>query len=485
MILKKVLLVDPTFNPGNIPPNIGLGRIEAAIENESQIMVEAVDFVVLGKPNLTLSEFRKEEKNFIARAVDAAENASVVYISGSHGMEMKPYAMFPRIRDVTQAIKEAHPSTKIIFGGALANLYRSVMKMPSDKFKHFGIDLVTEGQELNAAESILQACGIDLRKSNLTRDFGANSILKWSAWDLSKYPSYISTVISTGCPHKCSFCFEGKVYSPKNLQNTPDGIIASLAEIERRHPINGIMIEDSIALSYSWFEGLAQTLAGVVPSWAIYARSNEIIKNASQLGVIREAGCRSLIVGIEALDDKELKASNKKLTTLQTLEALDLARAHDLAVQGCFILGFPDDTAHKIEDRIVSALKLDLDTYRWHVLQPDWLALPSTILGLEGFVPEDHFNQQVSIPDSCIAEYVDSGPPSAIYDEHLLVRLMPTYTGIDRLAEFGYKGQFSLKDLMDVASPLIQKAGLTTNEDEMYPFLFEPRKASSRPVLAP
>jgi hypothetical protein len=276
--MKKVLLVDPTFNPGNIPPNLGMGRIEAAL-SASGVRSEVADFVEFGTEQISLSKFEELENEFILQTAERAALHEVVYISGSHGMELKPYAMFPRIRSLAKAIKKVNPNATVVMGGALASYYSKVLNLDSRLMTESCIDEVVLGQEVSAAKVILNKIGVEYRTP--LNAFNQDALQpSWKAWDLTKYPDYISLMIRTGCPYTCSFCFEGAVYDPKIPQALPADIPKVVANLKGRHQINSVMVEDSIAISLPWFPELAERMAGTDLTWAIYARSNEIVQHS-------------------------------------------------------------------------------------------------------------------------------------------------------------------------------------------------------------
>lgn len=487
--MKKIVLIDPTYNPRNIPPNLGLGKIEAVLKGQAvDVVVE--DFVLDHSQNMSFAAFSYEEDRFVSRAVEASKGADAVYISGSHGMELKPYAMFPRIAKISEAIKKSNRNVPIIFGGALATYYTEILKIPRNTFKEFGIDVVVSGQEVNAADHILQASGVDksrgliiVRKQDLEAK-GPNEFPYWDAWDLSKYPQYISLMMQTGCPHQCSFCFEGKVYDPKASKSSVDDIIGSVRKVRERHTVNSVMVEDSIALSFPWFQQLSASLAAENLSWSIYARATEILKKKDLLDEAVRNGCRSAIVGIESLNDSDLQATEKKVSARQNIEALMVAQEKGLAIQGCFILGFPTDTLTECLERVHAAQKFNLSTYRWHIMQPDWADLPQDMMGVEGFKITDHFKTQVSLPDSCLLELLDNPSPALVYDEHVLMRaISANVDDIPSLSAFGYKGKSNFRDLFQAVAPIIRSADRPTNEDEMYADLFSPYSQMRNDIL--
>lgn len=473
---KKVLLIDPTFNPGNIPPNLGLGEIESRL-NQYGVECFVADFILLEKPDVSLNEFYEFESIFVEFCNGLASNADVVYISGSHGMEMKPYAMFPRIARIAKAIKKSSPATPIIFGGALARYYSLAMGFKAKSFKDFGIDSLIDEREAHSAYKILEAVDIEIcvTHQSLSSTPDENILTpSWQAWDLHKYPDYISMMVQVGCPFSCSFCFEGKIYEPQPTLNFSGADPTLLKYLQSRHRLKSIMLEDSIAISLPWFPSFMEMMRKSELNWAIYARANEIVNYNERVSMLSAAGCRSVVLGIESFEDEILASTKKKITTAQSLRALEICAEHEIAVQGCMILAFPTDNLDAIERRVIAAGELQLSCYRWHILQPDWTNLPKNILGLDNLKIEDHFELQVSIPDSAIPEYLESAPPMAFYDEHMLIRALPEAANISRLSQFGYSDRLNFLDLARKIKPLILDTGLPTNEDEMYPLLFNP-----------
>ncbi len=467
--MPTVAMVDVTYNNGLIPPNFALGVIEKKL-TDIGVNVRVVDF--FGSPGKPYSyrEFLELEAEFVELAVEQCCNSDAVYISGSHGNEMKPYPMFPRIAKVSREIKKRRPDISIFFGGALANFYSTVLHIPDAIIKSKGIDVIHVGAEARVAGQLIEAIG---QPDATTGD----PVPDWQNWELGKYSPYLATLMQIGCPHKCSFCFEGKIFQPKESYAAVTQIVELVTEARERQTVNGLMIEDSIALSYPWFGGLADTMSAIDVPWAIYARSSEIVRHENKVRELYSKQCRSFIVGIEALENDRLHETNKKITSDQTLKALDICRDSRIAVQGCFILGFPDDSIDRIVNRIDAAVDLGLSTYRWHLLQPNWKELPSSIRGLTESSLEDLLEVQVSIPDSAVAEYLEEAPGHAMYDEHLMIRAMANHIDLSRLKNFGYDGQWSMYDLVRECAPKIQNIGLTVNEDDMYPILFDPSLA--------
>ena len=64
----KILLIDPFYNNGVVPPNYSLGEIEKYIV-DTNVEIEVIDFVHKNKIE-NLDEFKKLENDFINKIVE-------------------------------------------------------------------------------------------------------------------------------------------------------------------------------------------------------------------------------------------------------------------------------------------------------------------------------------------------------------------------------------------------------------------------------
>lgn len=133
--MMKVLLVDPVYNPGTIPPNIPLSKIASGLMS-CGIEVDTVDFVRPDCENNDLSFFRAAEADFIKNIQQKVSDCDVVYITTGTGNELKPYPIYPRVLTISKAIKRTK-NVKVIVGGALINLYIKVYNRNLSRSNHF------------------------------------------------------------------------------------------------------------------------------------------------------------------------------------------------------------------------------------------------------------------------------------------------------------------------------------------------------------
>jgi len=88
------------------------------------------------------------------------------------------------------------------------------------------------------------------------------------------------------------------------------------------------------------------------------------------LAAWREAGCHTLIFGVEFASAEMLKLYKKGYKPKQIEEGLALTRRMGIRAVGTFILGLPEDTAETIETTVRLACELPLDFASFNVAVP-------------------------------------------------------------------------------------------------------------------
>ena len=71
------------------------------------------------------------------------------------------------------------------------------------------------------------------------------------------------------------------------------------------------------------------------------------------------------------------------------MEVKDILKENDVDVQGCFMLGFPEDSLSNMERTISFAIDEQLNGYRWHIYQPNYSNMHNKFY-LNSIVAYDH-----------------------------------------------------------------------------------------------
>ena len=451
-IMKNVLLIDPIYNSGTIPKNISLCKIAAGLEHCGH-KVSTIDFLQPECEYHDLAFFLKKEKAFIEKALELATNADIVYITSGTGNELKPYPVFPRIKSLIVAIKKKCVA-KLMVGGALINLYTKVYNVSINYLQQMGIDYVVVGNEYTGAMNAIT----DGR-------FPDSVVPKWSSFENKHYPNYKSVQYHVGCPYSCDFCFEGKIHDKCNDKSKLKDFLDSIVMNDM------IIMEDSVMMSYPDFWEITEAFFEKKVSYAIYARISEIVSWPDKVKRLAETGCKSVIVGIETLDNNVLQGHNKNIVSSQTRQGLDILKANGIGIQGCFMLGFPEDTIANMKNTVEFAIRENLQGYRWHIYQPNY-SDPNLKLRLSG-IPisvEDHFNVQLNVPDHCLDEIMLMQPKLGMLDEHFMIRGKNCISAISYRG-IGYQFKFEYSDIKCIIDELFPPEWIL-NEEKLYRILF-------------
>ncbi len=170
------------------------------------------------------------------------------------------------------------------------------------------------------------------------------------------HPGYNFGTIQTsrGCPMNCNFCsvtvFNGSRYRQRPVNEVLD-------ELETIPQKLIFFIDDNIVGYGREAEGRAIALfkgmvaRGIRKSWFCQASVN-FGSNPELLKWAAESGCRMVFIGLEALDESELSAMNKKMNIrFEYDQAFKNIHRAGIAVLGAFIFGTDSDTEKSIVEK--------------------------------------------------------------------------------------------------------------------------------------
>lgn len=133
------------------------------------------------------------------------------------------------------------------------------------------------------------------------------------------------TLLTQGCPFRCSFC----VIWPANLglyrkRPIPE-IVAELASMEEQYIYLG---DDNTFADAKYASQLASAIqaAGIQKEISSYCRADHICKHPELMQQWYDIGLRYLVIGVEAVSTDQLKLFNKKTDEQQNAQALRTLR---------------------------------------------------------------------------------------------------------------------------------------------------------------
>lgn len=196
---------------------------------------------------------------------------------------------------------------------------------------------------------------------------------RWDLFKLNKYSypfarrhGFASMLTDFGCPFSCTYC-----------------PVSSLGF--KKRPINEVIEE----MRYLWSLGVreiffrdqtfgvnhARTLDLCAQmkkefdfSWGCFSRV-DVVK-PDMLEAMKNAGCHTIIYGIETTDEKLLDRYKKNTSLNQIYEAVQLTKLNKLRTVGTFLIGLPGDTREKIQATVRFACDVGLDFVSFNIAVP-------------------------------------------------------------------------------------------------------------------
>jgi radical SAM superfamily enzyme YgiQ (UPF0313 family) len=233
---------------------------------------------------------------------------------------------------------------------AMGGLHVSVL--PQEALEH--ADYVVKGEGENVWPAVVRAAaqgtGVGLWDADRFPPVDVKR-LPTPRYDLLADRPYNRFTVQTsrGCPWRCDFCASNimlrKAYRKRPVAEVMHDIDA-IAEV-RPHPYIEFA-DDNTFVDKQWGKELCRELAPRRLKW-FTETDISIADDPELLSLMREAGCRQVLIGLEspeqtALEGIELKANFKAKRARDYRDAVRTIQDHGITVNGCFILGLDEQT---------------------------------------------------------------------------------------------------------------------------------------------
>ena len=196
----------------------------------------------------------------------------------------------------------------------------------------------------------------------------------WELFDLTSYhfpfarrKPFASILTDFGCPYSCDFCPVSTLGF--KLRPVAD-IIAELQKLYKlgvrelyiRDQTFGVNKERSLKLLKAIVD------SNMSFSWTALTRTDVV--DDELLRAMKNAGCHTLMIGLESAND-DILIAHKKNTKLDDayISVMHIKKA-GIRVGGFFMLGFPGETKESINNTINFAIDLPLDYVSFNIVSP-------------------------------------------------------------------------------------------------------------------
>ncbi|MCO6430284.1 MAG: B12-binding domain-containing radical SAM protein [Deltaproteobacteria bacterium] len=203
------------------------------------------------------------------------------------------------------------------------------------------------------------------------------SLLPVPRYDLLLGREYNRFTVQTsrGCPWRCDFCASSVMLRQKYRKRPVETVIRDIKQLIRLFGEPYLeFADDNTFVDKRWGKELCRELAPLGLKW-FTETDISVSEDEELLGLMREAGCRQVLIGLEsptqgALSGIELRANFKARAFDSYRSSIERIQSHGITVNGCFILGLDSHTPRIFEDVLSFANEAGLYEVQITVLTP-------------------------------------------------------------------------------------------------------------------
>jgi radical SAM superfamily enzyme YgiQ (UPF0313 family) len=230
-----------------------------------------------------------------------------------------------------------------------------------------------------------------------------------------------------GCPLSCSYCSTGIIEGRMLRRHSPETMVEWIARWRKAGVHQFYFVDNTFNLPYSYAKEICQKLIDQdldIKWWSILYPKHV---DKELVTYMARAGCEQVSMGFESGSERILKNMNKRFTPEEVRQISEILSEQGIRRMGFLLLGSPSETRESVEESLVFADSLKLDTLKitagvriyphtslakkaveeGMIASHDELLLPRFYLakGLGGWLPETLKNWAMTRPHWVIPDY--------------------------------------------------------------------------------
>jgi radical SAM superfamily enzyme YgiQ (UPF0313 family) len=177
-------------------------------------------------------------------------------------------------------------------------------------------------------------------------------------------------VTSRGCPAGCTYCIKHVSYQFSTRLRSPELLLEEMWQLKKRGIHNIHMYADLFTVNREQVVSLCKLMIeeDINIRWTCNSRVDYV--DEEMLKLMGQAGCWLISWGIESGNEQILKHARKGAYPDKAERALRWAKTAGIMNWGYFIIGLPGETEETIRQTIDFSKKLPLDIALFHVAAP-------------------------------------------------------------------------------------------------------------------
>lgn len=235
----------------------------------------------------------------------------------------------------------------------------------------------------------------------------------------ASYPE-IQIFTGRGCMSRCNYCVYPQTMHGHNYRlRSPQNVVDEFEYIAENFPdVKEIVIEDDTFTArkdrvVEICNLLIQKGLNKRFKWLCNARVN---LDLATMKIMKKAGCRLIIPGIESGSQQILNNVKKGTTIKQIHQYVENAKRAGLLIHACYMVGNKGETLETMQQTLDMAIKLNTDTAQFYPLIPypgteayEWAKNSGYISGNfeEYCKPDGNLNCVINLPEVSAKQLVD------------------------------------------------------------------------------
>lgn len=171
-----------------------------------------------------------------------------------------------------------------------------------------------------------------------------------------------------GCNFKCDFCSITSFHNGRQSHRPARDVAAEMHETGSNR---FFIVDDNIVSQPAKARELCREITPLGVNWVGQA-SIHIAQDDELLEMLAASGCRGLLIGMESVNEANLKSMGKDWNTAQAsyADSLRQFRKHGLAIYGTFIFGYDEDDWSVVRESVAFAREQKLFLAAFNHLVP-------------------------------------------------------------------------------------------------------------------
>jgi anaerobic magnesium-protoporphyrin IX monomethyl ester cyclase len=360
-------------------PSLGILKVASALESRGH-EVDVLDLSGIGN-----------YQDVVATYMSGPDRAKVIGVTATT-------PQFPQAVRINETIKAIDPDTKTLLGGAHATMVGSAKQLDEKRNVRYRGTIAFEQMTSTFDTTVIgdgeEAIFDALTTGNAVVDAGnKNSIHFLQRGTLEQYPlparhlidmdSYHyqidgrdaqSMIAQLGCPFECGFCGGRNTQSFRMIRTrSVESTLAEVDELVGRYNKRGIMFyDDELNVNNNALMQLMEGLISYQEKRGVDLRLRGFVKaelfTAEQAKIMRRAGFRVMLSGVESGDDGILKTMRKHTTREINSRWVQLCREAGLQTKALMSIGHPGETKETILNSLEWVLANRPDDVDWTII---------------------------------------------------------------------------------------------------------------------